>query len=107
MDDATRRKIAFAVAAKAGVRPSSVYSHDAGSHTHMSGGGNSMYDFGSGSHFSESYDYSRGAHWNLEVSQGTFSGFDHGFGHHFSGTISGRNISVYDYGAGQHYNYTV
>jgi hypothetical protein len=107
MDDATRRKVAFTVANKMGAALGAVYSHHNASHTHISGNGNSMYDYGSGSHFSDSYDYGRSAHWNLNISGENFSGYDYGFGQHFSGQIRGRNVSIYDYGTGQHYSYTI
>lgn len=107
MDEPTRRKLAYAVAREAGGSAGSVYSYDDCGHTHMSGAGSSMYDYGSRSHFSKSYDYGRGAHWSFKVSGDKFSGYDYGFGHHFSGTIRGRNISIYDYGDGRHHSYTV
>ena len=107
MDEATRKKIAYAVAQKAGKRSSAVYGFTDGQHTHMSGSGNSMYDFGTGSHFSENYDFGRGAHWNFKLNGEKFTGYDFGFGHHFSGSIRGNQVSIYDFGSGTHHNYSL
>jgi len=90
----------------AGVARGSVYSFDAGDHTHMSGSSGSFFDHSSGSHFSKTYDFGRGAHWNISLNGNRFSGYDHGFGDHFSGMINGQNVSIYDHGTGSHYNFT-
>ena len=108
MDDKTRRRLAFLVACKAGLAPTSVYSFETGRHTNMEAGAQGMMiDHGSGTRFDHSFDYARDADWRLKLAGSEFTGFDHGFGHHFAGVITGRSVQIYDYGEGRYFDYSV
>ena len=107
MDDRTRRRLAFIVAVKAGLKPTSVYSFEADRHTNMEDKGTWMIDHAARVRFSDAYDYGRKAHWQVELTGAEFTGYDHGFGHHFTGKITGRSIQIYDHGAGRYFDFSV
>lgn len=107
MNEDARRKIAYAVASSAGRRGGSVYSYSAGRHVSMSGSRGSYYDYDSGSHFSETYDYGAGSHWDIKVNGDRFSGYHYGSGSHFSGTIRNGSVQLYDNGDGSWHTYAV
>src|SRR5689334_1877585 len=107
MKEEARRKIAFAAAAAAGARGSSIYSYTAGGHTNMGGSDGSYYDHDSGSHFSDTYDYGSGSHWSINIQGESFSGYHYGSGDHFSGTVCDGCVQLYDYGDGSWHNYQV
>lgn len=107
MNEDARRRIAFAAAKATGAHGGSVYSYSAGRHTHMSGSRGSYYDHTSGSHFSDSYDYGSGSHWNIKIQGNRFSGYHYGSGDHFSGSIRNGAIELYDYGDGSWHTYKV
>lgn len=107
MDDRARRRLAFLVAVKAGLKPTSVYSFATKRHTNMEARDGFMVDHSARVRFTEEYDYGRKAHWQVTLEGEEFSGFDHGSGHHFSGRIAGRNIQVYDHGMERYFDYSV
>ena len=107
MDEQTRRRLAFAVACKKGLAPTSVYSFDADRHTNMEVRAETMFDHSTRSHFTDEYDHGRQAHWQFKLDRDEFEGFDYGSRHHFSGFVAGRSIQIFDHGEDRYFDYSV
>ena len=101
MTEEAKRRLAYAIARASGSTGNSIYSYDAGLYYHMSGISGSYFDYTSGSHFTDQYDYKSGGHWNYRLQQGQFTGYDYSSGHHFTGSVKSGLVSFYDYGCGR------